>query len=83
MSVIQLPNRLPRALRQIDIAVEKQKIVVAEFHEVIKELDAEIQEMDKTLRAYKVSLSRIDVVKVGKKARRLAKIMDRSKVQVA
>jgi len=70
-------------MKQVEIAMKNQKTAVAEFRGVIKELDDEIREMDRVLAKYKNKLGKIDIAGVGKKSRRLARILDGSCVQAA
>ena len=82
MNVINFPTRvktrskLSLAIEKMDLALEAQSEAVANFQSSNKELKESMESIQESMIRFENSLSRINVRKLGKLSRKLARTME-------
>ncbi len=74
-SVAALCQRLRRATADMAMGLAKQKYGMEKFRSALGELGEEIAAIDRSLEVYQEKLAAIEIERLGRKARRLARIM--------
>ena len=74
-SVAALRRRLRRATADMAMGLAKQKHGMEKFRSTMGELGEEIAAIDRSLEVYQGKLAAIEIERLGRKARRLARIM--------
>ncbi len=73
---VETPSmRLRRATADMDESLKNQRRAVLEFQSTVEELDGEIASIERSLERYQRNLGTIGTDRLGRKARRLARIM--------
>jgi hypothetical protein len=71
-----LSMRLRRATADMNESLKYQRRAVSEFQSTVEELGGEIASIERSLELYQRNLGTIGADRLGRKARRLARIMD-------
>ncbi len=74
--VAALRQRLRRATADMAMGLAKQKCGMEEFRLKMDELGEKITAIDRSLEVYRGKLAAIEIKRLGRKSRRLARIMD-------